>query len=126
MANLLSYGVLTETCCVIADSEFHSSIFVQKQNAGWIEFKKLGCGLHVFDTRNAVLMTKPTFINYYLVQTVESNKEKHASTQIKRAEGVKEMCGRIGRSGIQRFREILNEGQILNCLFTARDNKITE
>ena len=75
---------------------------------------------------NIFLTNKPNFIAYSLVQTLANNKEKHAASQIRRAEGVIELCGRISRPGIEHFRGMLDSNQITNCPCTSKDDIIVE
>jgi len=125
LANVLSYGLLTNIGRVVGDSYYHSSIFYHKNGHGWIEFEKLGCGLYAFDTRRPKT-NKPSFISYSLVQTVASNKSLYSDTQIKRAEGVRELFVKVGRPGKQHFRYMLGNNLLLNYPYISENDKIAE
>ena len=63
LVNALSYGLLADKCRIVEDLAFHFSIFTCKPNVRWIEFEKLGCGLHAHNTSKPVITNKPNFIN---------------------------------------------------------------
>ena len=88
-----------------------------------MEFEKLGCGLYAFDTKNPKT-SKPQFIDYSLVQTVTDKKSLYSPQQVRRTEEVRLLYQKVGRPGIQHFREMLDNNIILNCLYTANDDII--
>jgi len=121
LANVLSYGLLTDYGRVVANSDLHSSIFYFSDDHGWMEFENLGCSLYAFDTRNPKTNKSP-FLEYSFVQTVLANKSLYSAEQVLRAKGVRKLYVKVRRPGIQYFRQLLNKGTILNCPFTAQDD----
>ena len=83
IVNVLSHSLLAD------DSHHRSSIFACMANEGWIEFVRLGCGLHAHDVRNKLNYDKPKFINYSLAQNMDQNKNMCSAIKIQRADQVK-------------------------------------
>ena len=81
--------------------------------------------MRAFDALNPKT-NEPQFLDYSLVQTVEDRKSSCSSEQMKRAEGVRKSHAKTNRPGVQHFRFALDNGHIMNCPCTGKDDEIAD
>ena len=89
-------------------------------------FEGASCGLCKYNAANLTSCSKPFFLDYSFLQTVENNKLMHSVKDARRIEETRVLRGKIGRPEQVKLCNTLDAGLILNCPFTSRNAKRAE